>query len=216
MRALTTVRARVTALATVAVLAVLVLGGVGLVAQQRRLLTANLDESLQLRARELAAVGRDVPEEITGLGEDDTMAQVIDDGVVLGASHNVAGRPPVADAPREGGSEIRTVDRLPHEDSRFRLLSTTVNGDGDPLVIVVAGTLDDIDAAIATLSRSLLLAVPAVVLVLAVALWWLVGRTLRPVEAIRAEVAAIEGSRHWIGASPCRPVTTRSLGWLGR
>lgn len=194
MRAPATVRARVTALATVTVLAVLGLGGLALVAQQRHVLTESLDESLVLRARELAALGRDVPEEITGLGEDDMTAQVIEDGTVIAASANVAGEPPVAAVPPTEGMALRTVDGLPHEDGRFRLASTAVQDEGVSRVILVAGTLDDIDDSIATLVRSLLLAVPVVVLALAFVLWWLVGRTLRPVEAIRSQVAAIGGS----------------------
>ena len=194
MKAPATVRARVTALATVTVLAVLGLGGVALVAQQRHVLTESLDESLVLRARELVALGRDVPDEITGLGEDDMTAQVIEDGTVVAASANVAGEPPVAAVTSTDGVALRTVDGLPHEDGRFRLASTAVEDEGVSRVILVAGTLDDIDDSIATLVRSLLLAVPVVVIALAFALWWLVGRTLRPVEAIRSQVAAIGGS----------------------
>jgi signal transduction histidine kinase len=184
-----TVRARITALATAAVLVVLVVAGAGLVLQQRRLLTGSLDESLQQHADELGQPARDAA--ITGLGEDDAMAQIVIDGAVIASTANVAGRPPVAPIPAEPGERVRTVASLPHEDSSFRLL-VRVPADGDAAVLVAA-PLDDIDESIDALIRSLLLAVPLVVVALAAVLWWLVGRTLRPVEAIRTEVARIGG-----------------------
>ncbi|MGH9274646.1 MAG: sensor histidine kinase, partial [Acidimicrobiales bacterium] len=62
-----------------------------------------------------------------------------------------------------------------------------------PVAIHVAATTDDISESVTTLRSSLLVAVPIVVLLLAALTWWLVGRTLRPVEAIRSEVEAIGG-----------------------
>ena len=186
-----TVRARLTALAALTVLAVLVVAGVLLVAQQRSVLTEALDEGLGQRAAELEALGDDVPATVTGLGEDDTMAQVVVDGVVVASSPNVAGLDPVA-AALPPGDRITTVDGLPHEDSRFRLASLA-SEDGRRAVLV-AGSLDDIDESVATLTRSLLALVPAVAAGVGLLVWWLVGRTLAPVEAIRAEVAHIGGS----------------------
>ena len=61
-------------------------------------------------------------------------------------------------------------------------------------MIHIAGTLDDIAESTRVLAASLLVIAPAVAALLAVLVWWLVGRTLRPVEAIRAEVAAIGGA----------------------
>jgi signal transduction histidine kinase len=184
-----TVRARITALATLVVLVVLVVAGVGLVLQQRRLLMRTLDESLSTRADEIEAIGADVPVVITGQGEDDAVAQVVVGGEVVASTANIAGTGPVVDIPSEDGQEISTVERLVNEDSEFRVLTRTDAADA----IIVGATLDDIDASINTLVQSLLVAVPLVVATLAVVLWWLVGRTLRPVEAIRTEVAAIGG-----------------------
>jgi len=185
-----TVRTRVTALAALAVLAVLVLAGFLLVAQQRRVLTEALDESLEERADDLLALGDDVPATIAGLGEDDTKAQVVVDGVVVAASANVAGDEPMVEVPTR--ARTVTVVGLAGEADRFRVVSRL--GEDRALAVLVAGTLDDIDESVAALTRSLVLAVPAVVVAVALLVWWLVGRTLHPVEAIRAEVAAIGGS----------------------
>ncbi|MFP5254765.1 MAG: sensor histidine kinase [Acidimicrobiia bacterium] len=180
-----------TALAAVAVLAVLVLAGLLLVAQQRRVLTEALDESLEERADDLVALGDDVPATISGLGEDDTRAQVVIDGVVVAASRNVSGDEPMVEVPTR--AQTVTVGGLAGEPDRFRVVSRL--GEDPARAVLVAGTLDDIDESVAALTRSLVLAVPLVVVVVALLVWWLVGRTLRPVEAIRAEVAAIGGAQ---------------------
>jgi signal transduction histidine kinase len=195
VRRFATVRARVTSLATIAVLVVLVLGGLMLVIQQRRLLTETVDEALQEHADELEAMGSDAPPLITRLGDDDTMAQIVEDGRVVASSANVRGLPPVADAAPVGDESIRRVDELPHEATPFRLLARGVEVDGSRRTILVGASLDDVQESTTTLSRSLLLAVPLVVAGLALVVWWLIGRTLRSVEAIRAEVAAIGGSQ---------------------
>src|SRR5690606_33140564 len=74
--------------------------------------------------------------------------------------------------------------------------TTTAGGPGaDRAVVVhVAAPTEDIGESTGALTRSLTVAIPAVALVLAALVWWLVGRTLRPVEAIRAEVADIGGA----------------------
>jgi signal transduction histidine kinase len=58
-------------------------------------------------------------------------------------------------------------------------------------VVIVAASFDDVEESVEALRSSLLIAIPLVVAALVVVLWWVVGRALRPVEAIRAEVAGI-------------------------
>ena len=184
-----TVRARVTALATAVVLVVLVLAGVALVAQQRRVLTESLDEALGERAAELLDQGEATSTPITGLGDDDALAQVVVAGELVATSANAAGLEPVATAPPDGEVVRRVLGSLPHEDGRFRL-GSAASADGR-VVVHVAGALDDIDDSVGALRGSLLAGLPLVGLVVAALVWWLVGRTLRPVESIRTEVAAI-------------------------
>ncbi len=188
-------RTKVTALAMLAVVTVLVAASIALVASHRRLLTQNLDETLTALADDLETlVLRDqVPTEITGLGEDDTIAQVVRDGTVVAASGNIAGADPVA-PPSRGRQQLRTVTGVPHEGATFRIQSRSVDGPRGTVDVHVAGPLDDVDSATSALRTSLSLAVPVVAVLLGVLIWWLVGRTLRPVEAIRAAVAGIGGS----------------------
>src|SRR5688500_12238089 len=106
-----TVRSRITLLATAVVAVVLVLTGFGLVWQQRQVLTEALDESLQEQWDEIAAQGDGVPPEITGLGEDDAIAQVVrEPNEVVASSANIRGEGPVVT--ETGGSRFRTIDGL--------------------------------------------------------------------------------------------------------
>ncbi|CAN5490997.1 HAMP domain-containing sensor histidine kinase [soil metagenome] len=190
------VRFRVTATASVVVLLVLGVVGVGLVVAQQRLLTENLDESMQQSAAniEAALAGGSVPQVLGGFGDDDDVVQVVGrDGRVLAATLNVEGQPPIAAAPPRD-ARVRTVDGIPTESGRFRILSVTVEDGGAVAGIHLAASLEDIEDSRDALLVSLAVAVPPAVLLLAVVIWLLVGRTLRPVEAIRAEVAEISGS----------------------
>jgi signal transduction histidine kinase len=61
------------------------------------------------------------------------------------------------------------------------------------VTVYVGTSLESVNETIATVRRVLLLILPPLLALLAVASWVLVGRALRPVEAIRAEVADISG-----------------------
>jgi signal transduction histidine kinase len=93
-------------------------------------------------------------------------------------------------APPDDESAAGTTDDVPDEDGAFRVASQRV--EGEPATVVhVAAPLDDVDESTELLARSLALAVPLVTAILAVLVWVLAGRTLRPVESIRREVARI-------------------------
>jgi signal transduction histidine kinase len=190
------VRFRITAFAALAALLVLGVAGIALVAAHRRLLTESLDDGLTVSAADITrqlADGR-LPATITGLGDDDASAQVVDgSGRVLAASANLRGRPPLV-LPSFAGSSATRNARLPYDPAHFRVLSHRVATPAGPGVIHVARNASDVDASVRLLSRSLAVAVPVVAALLAVLVWYLVGRTLRPVEAIRAEVAGIGGA----------------------
>ena len=126
---------------------------------------------------------------------------------VLASSANVEALEPVVCRRTHPGAQT-VDDRLAHEDGAFRVL---VGPRRTGSVIIVGTPTDDIDDSITTLiavaaawrsrswsRRSRLL------------LWWLVGRTLRPVEAIRAEVADDRRSRPATAGCRCRRGTTRS------
>ena len=183
------VRLRVTAVATVIVIAVLGAVSVGLVAAQERLMTARLEDSLNGRADDITALveGPGVPPVLGGRADDDIVTQVVSDSGVIVAASRGAGRGVMAPAP-DGREALRTL-RTPLDDDDFRVLSRRVDG----VVVHVGGALDDVTESAALLGRTLAVAVPVVAALLAALVWWLVGRTLRPVEAIRAEASTIGG-----------------------
>ena len=182
-------RFRITALAALAVLAVLGAAGVGLTLTHRAFLTNSLDESLGDRAdaiADLLRAGR--PVEGADLPADDVVVQVVDeDGRVVVASRGLTGRPLWSNTSR--GTSI-AGGTMPTDGTDARVLATPAGTD----TIYVAGTLEDVQASTRTLLLSLLVAVPVSSAVLAGLVWWLVGRVLRPVEAIRTEVDHISAS----------------------
>jgi signal transduction histidine kinase len=60
--------------------------------------------------------------------------------------------------------------------------------------IVVWRSLEDVDEATRVAAWSLAIGIPVLLLVVAGTTWWVTGRALRPVEAVRAEVEAVSGS----------------------
>ena len=160
-----TVRFRITALATLAVLAVLGIASVGLVVAQRQTLTQGLDEGLSQHVdtiESLMVAGR-LPDILTGLGDDDTVAQVVlADGTVVSTSANMSGLPAIAGAPPPGSAElIRTVHLRRDRESGFRLVSRRVDGPGGKAVIHMAAILDEVDESARVVASSLTIAVPS-------------------------------------------------------
>lgn len=193
-----TVRSRVTLLATVAVCAVLVLAGTAVVTAQRRLLTQGLDERLQDGATSVAAALADgvTPAVLSGFGDDDAFAQVVDaGGDVIAATPGLAGGAELPRLAPPGRHEVvQEIRGLPGHEGALRVASRLVDTPSGPLVVQVAGPTDDVVQSTHVLVASLVVGIPFVVLLLAALLWIVVGRTLRPVEAIRSEVAGIGGS----------------------
>lgn len=189
------VRFRTTAVATVAVLAVLVLTGVWLVGLQRRTLVENLDEALRTHLTDvtaLAATGALQPE-LSVAGDDISVRVTDSDGAVLAATPDLE--------PSDRGDPLRVIsDSVP-----------TRNG---TVLVTVTGDLGDVEESASALRRALAVTIPLLAAVLAALLWWLVGRTLRPVEQIRKEVEEIGGT-HLDRRVP-EPATADEVGRLAR
>jgi signal transduction histidine kinase len=165
-----TVRWRVTLLATLAVVLVLVATAAVLVVVQRRVLIDQLDETLAADARRMITALQDGQEPLLQPAtDDDAMAQVVTvDGTVVAAS------PGYRDA-----------------DDSYRHVSRRFTAGGRELSVHVAAPLDDVDESVGALVATLAIIIPAATAILAALVWMLVGRTLRPVERMRAEVSGI-------------------------
>jgi signal transduction histidine kinase len=187
------VRFRITVVAALAVAGVLVVTGGALVLNQRRVLTEDLDDTLAEWAGDLAAGAEagGLPPTFDPVGDDDAVAQVVEaDGGVVAATPGEAGRPPLAPVPPPGDDGgARTVALVVDDEGPepYRVVARPAG----TATVLVASPLDDVAESTGLLTRSLAVAVPAATLLLAALVWVLVGRTLRPVEAIRREVAGI-------------------------
>ncbi|HKE77333.1 MAG TPA: HAMP domain-containing sensor histidine kinase [Acidimicrobiales bacterium] len=73
-------------------------------------------------------------------------------------------------------------------------LTRTVDTPAGTLTVTAEVPVDQVERSTAFLTRRLALGLPALVVLVGAAAWVLVGRALRPVEAIRAEVEQITGS----------------------
>jgi len=190
-----TVRARTTLAATTVMAVTVLVGSVALLTLLNHSLVHNVDKVAELRADDLAAqAGQGVlPDELAF--EEETVAQVVDSqGRVIAASANVKGRPPVRPLePSADEPAMVTLDEIPGvpNDAPFRLLAVRAASPDGPLIVYVGTSLEPAKETIGLLRISLLLGSPLLVGLVALLTWVTVGRALRPVEAIRAQVAEI-------------------------
>lgn len=190
------VRFRITLVAVVVLAVVLTLAGASLLLVQRSQLLGNLDASLSRRADDVTSLLSTLdgpPRVLASEAGEDTVVQIIGpDGRVVGGTANAVELAPIADVP-VGRETARTLDALPIEDDSYRLLSKRVETDLGTVVVHVAENTDDVDDVNRALLLALGIVVPASVAVLSALVWVLVGRALRPVEALRTEVSDIDG-----------------------
>lgn len=193
-----TLRWKLTLLATAVVALVLTASAVGLAVVQQRLLTHGIDESLVQRADNIEAdlsqgvLGGRLPAE--GDPEDLFMQLLAPNGDVVRASPNATGLSPVSGPLRPAPRQVlRSVSGVRGTDD-FRILMRSIESESGTNTLVVAKNLDDVNESVRILVSSLAIAIPTVTILLAILLWWLTGRILRPVESIRAEVASIQGT----------------------
>jgi signal transduction histidine kinase len=190
------VRMRTTVAASAVVAIALVVGAYGLVRAQRSLGVDQVDAAITTRAGDLALLlrGGGEPATLDVARQEEALVQIVDaDGRVVAASENVVGLPPVADP---GAIGIDTVSDLavdPGEE--FRLLTNKVLTDDGLVTIIVAGSLDPLAENVDILVRNLAVALPLFLTVMGVVTWLIVGRALRPVDAIRTEVESIGEQR---------------------
>jgi signal transduction histidine kinase len=185
-----TIRARVTAAAVVLTAAVLIGASLLVIAVLRWQLTDNLDENLSQRADTFAALIGDAPGNQLAVDEDLLVQVVAGDGTVVTASSNLAGAGPIAEL-EPGFSD---TDSVPGRPESFRVLSRPIVIDGQQAHLVVGINRDDVTDPLRLVTRLLAITAPAVVLLLGALTWWLIGRVLRPVDTMRAQMAEVTAS----------------------
>ncbi|MGH3880834.1 MAG: sensor histidine kinase [Actinophytocola sp.] len=188
-----TVRVRTTAGAVGVVGVALLLGAVTLVLIVRSTLTENVRAAAETRAGEVAAVlaaGGDVPS--LAVGEpDEQLIQILDeDGRVVAASENVAGRAAVARPAPGEAVEVHT----PVDEDLFLAVAANARMPDGRRTVVVARALSDALESTQVLVQLLAVGLPLLLVVVGVTTWRVVGRALAPVAAIGGEVDAISAA----------------------
>ena len=191
-----TLRSRLTLLATALVALVLLTCAFALIAAQHRLLIRGVDEALVQRADNVQAAVADQPAGTVLPGEgdrEDSFLQLLDpNGSVVASSANMAALPAVAPALVPRASPIwRTVAHVRLSSYDYRIYARPVSSAPGARTLLVGKNVDDVQESVSVLKTSLAVSIPIVLALLAAMLWWLTGRVLLPVEAIRSEVASI-------------------------
>jgi signal transduction histidine kinase len=194
---LSSIRARTTAAACVVVAGALVVGMLVLLEVLNRALLDNVDDAARVRAQDVAALaqaGR-LPAELAVHGDEDAFVQVVDaDRAVVAASSNLEGIGPLAAFQPDGNRPVIRTTPIPvpdEGDDDFRVVATPAQSADGPVVVYVAAHLDRTKETVATVRRILLIGLPVLLAIVGVTAWLVVGRALRPVEAMRREVAEI-------------------------
>jgi signal transduction histidine kinase len=192
------VRVRTTMAATVIVGVALAVTAVGLIGFLRHSLVEQVDEIAYARAADVAALARQgaLPADLAVAGDDGHITQVVDDTgrVVATTAPATAGQPVAALTvlrPEGSRSRARTVDPPPPGGTAFRVVALRTATPGGPVTVYVASALEPVEETTAALERALAVGAPVLLVLVAFTTWALVGRALRPVDAIGAQVADI-------------------------
>jgi signal transduction histidine kinase len=205
-----TIRGRVTVLAVTLTAALLIGASVLMIGVLRWQLTDNLDENLLQRVDAIAA-GLGDPQASRLGGDEDLLVQVVGtDGTTIAASSNLEGAAPIAAL--EPG--YTTTSAVPGRSETFRVLTREVETDSGPAYLLVGVNRDDVTDPLRIMTRTLAITVPAVVFLLGVLTWWLIGRVLRPVDTMRAQMAEITASN--LGGRIPEPGTGDEIDRLAR
>jgi signal transduction histidine kinase len=195
LRPFATVRARTVLGGSLALGIALVLSASTAGQLLRRSLIRSIDEVAEVRAAEVAVLprGAELPDGLSS--EDGEILQVVgSDGRVLATSLPEANAPISQLLPSPGRFRTQTVEGLAGGvgvKGRYRLLAFREPGSADAPVVYVATGLDSVEHHVAVLSRLVFAGLPALLGLVAFSAWLALGRALRPVEAIRTELADI-------------------------
>jgi signal transduction histidine kinase len=156
----------------------------------------NFEGSANENAREAISILADTPDDLAQVlvryeSDDDE-----DDVTVIEGGSETAGRaqPLSSLSPQDGQqvvlpkTEVRRADGTPVQ---AVLVAAGAVSAGDPVVIYMALPLTSVQNATDTVLFYLLFGVPILILVTGISTYYFAGRALRPVEAIRARVAAM-------------------------
>lgn len=195
-------RARLTAAAVLVIIVAITLSAVLLTVRLRSALIAGADEAALNRAEAVAtavAAGRPLP---AAVDEDELVQVITPDGRVVSSSVGRQGRRSLLAVPPRPTADVRTQigvalpgERDGEENEPYRVATVPARTpDGEVRLAQVALPIDDVKESVDQLTAALVVGAPAVIALLAVLTWLLVGRALRPVDALRRQAADIPGT----------------------
>ncbi len=219
LRRVASLRAKATLVGVLAVSVALCLGAVGLVSELRSAMTEGIEVTARTQLDDVVSLLRagSLPAQLPA-GRGDTLTQIVGAGgrVLAWSSPSLSTGPISRVQPGEEGAQLSKVDGVPgatsgadaQPEGPYLVLAQQVpatglsggaadgevaSAPGPTVTVYVAATLHPVDQATATVAWSLAAGLPVVIGLVAILIWLLAGRTLRPVEAIREEVADISG-----------------------
>jgi len=201
-RRCSTIRARTVAAACAVVALASSLGVVLVLTLLQHAFLRNIDNAAKVRAADVAELVRadELPAELAVKVADENVVQVVgQDGTVVAASANVQGIGPISELrPPPERTEVTAsahISLAEAPEDRFRIVALGVMSPSGPMTVYVAASLEPVAESVATVRKIMLVGLPCLLLLVAVTTWWMVGRALRPVDAIRQEVDDISAGR---------------------
>jgi signal transduction histidine kinase len=179
-------------------IASLLAGGV-LFVTARGILLDNINTAANDKAAQIAAAlkaGTDLATLLRPTARDRTVVQVLDTaGGVEGASDALAGQTAISALRPGPGYRIKEQRHLPGaRDEPFWIVALGVATPAGNRTVLVAESLDIVGDGTNAVIGALLLGLPLLALTVGAATFLFVGRTLRPVEAMRRQAATITAS----------------------
>jgi signal transduction histidine kinase len=181
------IRLRTTAAAVAVVGIALVTAAFGTIAFVGRSLEAQAGDEAVLRAGQIAETGAADGTTVAVPDPEEEFVQVLDGTDVVASSANVAGLGALATPRPEETIQVHA----PFAPGPFLAASAPMIASGGVRTVVVGVNIDDVVEARNAVTISMLIGVPLLLVVVGLVTWWIVGRTLRPVEDIRAQAERI-------------------------
>jgi signal transduction histidine kinase len=182
------------ALAAALVVAVVsVLAGMVLLVTARGILIGNADSAARDRASQVAAAvgsGADLTALLRPSARERTVVQVLDaTGAVLDTSPALAGQAAMSPLRPRGG--VQELEERRVGDEPFRIVVLGVATGAGERIVLVGESRDSADDATEAILAALVIGLPVLAVLVGAATFLFVGRSLRPVEAMRRQADSI-------------------------
>ncbi|MBU6515044.1 MAG: HAMP domain-containing histidine kinase [Acidobacteria bacterium] len=156
---------------------------------------SGVDRALRLELNSLVAATSNgsIPGTLQLTSQDTSFIQIVNaSGHVLASSASVQGESRIAAFAPKGSGDFRTLSNLPiGSGDSYRVAATIVSTSGGSIIIYVGESLEAITHSVHAILVGLLVVDPILLIIVGSTVWWLIGRALSSVEAIRTEVEDI-------------------------